>query len=89
MARLKKDNCCCTFFKILFASRDIFDDARNTFLKDAEDTPQEKETQINELNKGQASFSWSDEEFGTLEQIEKEKYRKSKRKGSNERQQAS
>ena len=50
-----------------------------------EDDPQEKETQINELNKGQASFSWSDEEFGTLEQIEKEKYRKTKRKGSNER----
>lgn len=35
-AYLQKDNCCLTFFKVLFATKDVLEDAQNTFLKDAE-----------------------------------------------------
>ena len=42
----------------------MLDDAHNTFLRDEDDDPKEKETQFEELNRGKASFNWSDgEEF--------------------------
>jgi len=57
-----RQNCCVTLFKILFATTDVLDDAHNTFLRDEDDDPKEKETQFEGLNRGKASFNWSDEE---------------------------
>lgn len=34
---LKRDNCLITFFKILFATKDVLEDAHNSFLKEAEE----------------------------------------------------
>ena len=40
----QKDNCVVTFFKILFATADVIDDAHTTFLKEELDDDKEKET---------------------------------------------
>jgi hypothetical protein len=40
-----------TFFKILFATKDVLEDAHNSFLKEAEEDDLEKITQLNELNR--------------------------------------
>lgn len=58
----KKDNCLITFFKILFATTDVLDDAHSTFLKEEIDDNKEKETQIAELSRGKSAFTWSDDE---------------------------
>lgn len=42
--RHNKDNCVVTFFKIVFATTDVLDDAKNTFLKGEIDDDKEKET---------------------------------------------
>jgi hypothetical protein len=34
--KARRPNCCATLFRIIFASKDVIDDAHNTFLKDAE-----------------------------------------------------
>ena len=44
----------------MFASRDVIDDARNTFIKDMEDE-RERATQLDVMQK--TEFNWSDEEF--------------------------
>lgn len=80
-AALRRDNCCVTFFKILFASTDVFDDAHKTFLREELADPREKETQMDEINKSFAAASWSDDE-----NAESEKYRKKKRPSSREKQ---
>lgn len=80
-SNLQKDNCCVTFFKILFATTDVFDDAHNTFLRDEQDDPRDKETQMDELNRGCTSFNWSDDEINS----EQEKYSKKKRPSSREK----
>jgi hypothetical protein len=51
-----------TFFKILFATADVLDDAHSTFLKEEIDDNKEKETQLDELSRGKSAFTWSDEE---------------------------
>ncbi len=43
-AKLQRDCCLITAFKILFATTDVLDDAHNTFLGDANDSEGEKET---------------------------------------------
>lgn len=80
----QRDNCCVTLFKILFATKDVLDDAHNTFLKDEDDDPRERETQFEELNRGKASFNWSDEEEFSIGQSVK--YSKKKRQSSKEKQ---
>ena len=59
-------------FRIVFASRDVIDDARNTFIKDMEDE-RECETALDTMTR--KAFNWSDEELLTpeLEKLEKEK----------------
>ena len=66
----------------MFASRDVIDDARNTFIKDMEDE-RERATQLDVMRKKE--FNWSDEELlvdGESEEAEKkmqkEKYGKKK-----------
>ena len=53
-------NFCQKFFQIVFASRDVIDDARNTFIKDLEDE-RERATQLDVMRKKE--FNWSDEEL--------------------------
>lgn len=57
-----KDCCIVTVFKVLFATTDVLDDARNTFIKNGDDQ-QERETQLDELMRGEQAFHWSDEEL--------------------------
>ena len=75
-------NFCEKFFQIVFASRDVIDDARNTFIKDIEDE-RERATQLDVMRT--KAFNWSDEELITDKDTEesetkllKEKYGKKK-----------
>ena len=75
-------NFCQKFFQIVFASRDVIDDARNTFIKDMEDE-RERATQLDVMQK--TEFNWSDEELlGDMEDVSdivyKDKYVKRKSK---------
>ena len=74
-----------TFFKILFATADVIDDAHTTFLKEELDDDKEKETLIEELSRGKQAFSWSDEEdceFGSDKKSSKYNKNKKQRKSS-------
>ena len=75
-------NFCQKFFQIVFASRDVIDDARNTFIKDMEDE-RERATQLDVMRKKE--FNWSDEELlvdaeseEAEKKMQKEKYGKKK-----------
>lgn len=83
-SKLQQDCCLITLFKILFATTDVLDDAHNTFLGNANDSDGEKETQISELNRGFASFDYSDDENSILQEL-KDKYNKRKRPNSKEK----
>jgi hypothetical protein len=47
---------------VLFSAGDVFDDAHSTFIKDNEEA-RERETQLDELMRGEKAFNWSDEEL--------------------------
>jgi len=42
---------------------DLLDDAHNTFIKEGDDFEGEHEMQMDELNRNQQAFNWSDEEL--------------------------
>lgn len=68
----QNQNFFANLFRIVFASRDVIDDARNTFIKDMEDE-RECETALDTMTR--KAFNWSDEELLTpeMEKLEKEK----------------
>ncbi len=68
-----------TFFKILFATADVIDDAHSTFLKEDIDDNKEKETQMDELSRGKSAFTWSDEEDRESGGSNNSKYNKNKK----------
>lgn len=73
-------NFCQKFFQIVFASRDVIDDARNTFIKDIEDE-RERATQLDVMRT--KAFNWSDEELiqdneEAAKRLQREKYGKRK-----------
>jgi len=49
-------------FKVLFATSDVIDDAKNTFIKDIEEQ-REHQLQMDELRQGESAFTWSDDEL--------------------------
>ena len=63
----------------MFATADVIDDAHTTFLKEDIDDNQEKETQMDELSRGKAAFTWSDDEDSESGSANDKKYNKNKK----------
>ena len=59
--RREKPSVCGGIQRLLFGTKELMDDAHNTFIKDYEQEV-DKETQMDELLKGEQAFNWSDEE---------------------------